>query len=187
MQPKTISQIFNLKPTSYAEMRSNKNKWWREGFVAAKFCEYFKWTNALIYFPQFDIGDDVLIKHQNNNYPFQITELAPSNPRVKEQFPQAIRIDDITISDPYNSICTETTETIIALIDIKQKKHYADQNSINLLIYINPPNIYVDSNDINLKILRQYTQTIQFKTISLLVNDEIIFIKSDISDLFISQ
>lgn len=137
---KTLNDIYEAKPPTYEEMRKNENKWWREGFIAAKFCEYAEWNDASICFPANDAGDDVFIKYSNNSYPFQIAEMAPKNPDVKKEFPQSHDTEDgLLISAPYSSLKNEIKKFVCSLVEAKNGKNYANQDNINLLLYLNPP------------------------------------------------
>ncbi len=168
----------------YSEMRSNKFKRWREEFLAVKFCEGVSWDAALICSPDRDEGDDVFIKNGEHCYPFQITELAPKNPEVADVFPQSRNIGGEFMLKPYGSLKDEIGRSVLSLVQAKDNKCYADQESMNILIYINPPNVVVDvSLDIDKEALTRHLRSSKFRTVSLCAGDEIIFIKGDINDL----
>lgn len=183
---KTLNEIDEAKPPTYEEMRENKNKWWREGFVAVKFCKEAKWNDALICFPANDAGDDVFVKYGGNSYPFQIAEMASRNPDVKNEFPQSNDTGvGLLVSEPYGSLKGEIKKFVCRLVKIKNNKHYASQDNMNLLLYLNTPDaVYIGADtDIDRAELAECVQSSEFKTISIYTGSEIIFIKGDIDSL----
>ncbi len=172
--------------SSYEDLRKDENKQWREGWVASKFCKYANWNNALICFPSEDKGDDVFIKYDEKYYPFQIAEMAPRDPAVAKNLPESKEDENgLVTCEVYGSLEPRITTLIEHLVQKKNKKFYADQENMNLLVYLNSPDaLFIDAEeDINTNVLTKKMQSSKFKTISLLSNGEIIFIKGSVEDL----
>lgn len=182
---KTLDDIRKNAPP-YEELRNNKNKQWRESWVTAKFCESLNWADALVCVPAEDKGDDVFVKHDKKSYPFQITEMAPRDPLVTKNLPSSKEDENGLIScEVYGSLAPQITDLVNSLVQKKNQKGYANQENMNLLIYLNLPGaLFIDAEeDIDMAALTEQMQSSKFKTISLYENGKVIFIKGDISSL----
>jgi len=182
---KTLDNIRKNAPP-YEELRNNENKQWRESWVAAKFCESLNWDDALVRAPTDDKGDDVFVKHYNKSYPFQITEMAPRDPSVAKNLPSSKKNENGLIScEVYGSLASQITYLVETLVQKKNQKCYANQENMNLLVYLNPPGaLFIEEEaDIDKAALTEQMQSSKFKTISLYENENVIFIKGNISSL----
>jgi len=182
---KTLDNIKKNSPRREV-FRNNKNKQWRENWVAAKFCESLNWVGALVCTPVKDHGDDVFIKHDNKSYPFQVAEIAPHDPGVVKNLPLSKKDKNGLIScEVHGSLAPQMTTLIKALAQKKDQKCYANQENMNLLIYLNPPGapIIDTKEDIDTVALTEQMRSSKFKTISLYENGTVIFIKGDINSL----
>lgn len=182
---RTLDEIKKAAPP-YKALRNNENKQWRESWVAAKFCESLGWTDALICVPAKDDGDDVFVKHDNKSHPFQIAEMAPRDRLVMKNLPSSKEDENGLIScEVHGSLGPQITYLVQTLVQKKDEKFYANQEDMNLLIYLNPSGaLFIDAEeDIDIAALKEQMQTFKFKTISLYADERVTFIKGDVSSL----
>jgi hypothetical protein len=169
-----------LKGVGRDEIRNNPHKDKREIWCVAKMLEHLSLEYCEIFAnPQQSDSTDVYVKDKSSNieYKIQVAEIAPKSKEAIE-FIRTQTIQSKNKLPVYGSL--DTFGLICSIIDKKIKKHYSNVNTLNLLVYLNPPVVIIDIElDVDLEGLKTKYQNGEFGSIMLLTNSDFAFIKNE--------
>lgn len=159
----------------YKDWRNNEYKQEREEWCVNKMCQLLGINNYEMKETHQNDSVDVVLKVDNQKYKIQVTEIAPENPKVKDDFARYIS------GVPFSNLKKETTKIIQEIINKKYDKHYSDASEINLLVYLNGHHeVFLDSNlDIDLNKLIKDNRNSPFLSIALLMETKVLFLKNN--------
>lgn len=144
----------------------------REGWMAAQFCLFQCWPDAIIDQPTDERGTDVIIRYARHEYHFQMTEIHPLSPDIKKISPVIGKrsFDDHSVmSGSYGDQKSEVLKMVEHIVGLKEKKRYANPEKMNLLVYLRSPRVSIDPElDLDLVTLRQQYAETSFGSICLL-------------------
>lgn len=151
----------------YKELRSNKNKPYREEWCATKFCEAVGLKNPVISPAQRqnESIDQIIQLNTQTSLKIQIVEVAP-----KSIFSSNLR-NYIQQNPVYGSLKEHISPLIKEAINLKIDKKYSDAAEIHLLVYLNGPGVLLDPElDIDLSGLQSEYAHASFQGISVIMS-----------------
>lgn len=176
----------NLRKIPYNKLRSNKYKIQREAWCVAKMLEYLSLDNYLVCAnPTQADSTDIIVISPDSRYKVQVTEIAPKSIKSNTVF-------DSAIVHGYSTLEVEMLELLQTTVQDKEEKYSeSDKESLNLLIYFNPPTKQVTPNssawtivldpelDLDLPNIQRTLYSSKFGSILLLTGNEVFFLKND--------
>ena len=141
----------NLEIYRQNPITGNTNKTKREDWCVQRLINFHSFENYEIERPAQNDSIDIILRHDSKIYNIQIVEISP---RDRSVFQTSVD-NTVEFEDGANLIKNNTkkyNKLILNTVEIKESKKYSNTSEVNLLIYLNIPNIIVDP-DLDIDVL----------------------------------